>query len=81
MDCTQHMEECHHTGMAGWQVASRGIQLALNNRVEDAIKLLKTESNCIHRQAGYCYLTFIVSMTYMIIVQILIINMNVDEYS
>lgn len=53
-------DECH--GLAGWQVASRGIELALNNRVEDGIKLLKTGNTCIHRQAGYCYLTFIVSI-------------------
>ena len=53
-------DQCH--GLAGWQVACRGIELALNNRVEDGIKLLKTESTCIHRQAGYCYLTFIVSI-------------------
>ena len=54
-------DECHE-GLAGWQVASRGIELALNNRMEDGIKLLKTEAPCLHRQAGYCYITFIVSM-------------------
>ena len=54
-------DECHE-GLAGWQVASRGIELALNNRMEDGIKLLKTETPCLHRQAGYCYITFIVSM-------------------
>ena len=48
-------------GMTGWQVAYRGIQLALNNEVEEAQKLLKGDSTCIHRQAGFCYLTFIVS--------------------
>ena len=58
-NCDQ-VDQCH--GTAGWQLAARGIQLALNNRVEDGIKLLRTESSCIHRQAGYCYLTFIVSI-------------------
>ena len=45
----------------GWQVAYRGIQLALNNDVEEGQKLLRGDQSCIHRQAGYCYLTFIVS--------------------
>ena len=53
-------DECQE-GLAGWQVASRGIELALNNRIEDGIKLLKNETSCLHRQAGYCYITFIVS--------------------
>ena len=48
------------SGMSGWQLAARGIQLALNNRIEDAQSLLKVDSSCLHRQAGYCYLTFIV---------------------
>ena len=49
------------SGLSGWQLAARGIELALNNRIEDAQVLLKVDSSCIHRQAGYCYLTFIVS--------------------
>ena len=63
MDANRDMNDECHEGLAGWQVASRGIELALNNRMDDGIKLLKNESTCIHRQAGYCYLTFIVSMT------------------
>ena len=47
--------------VTGWQVAYRGIQLALNNEIEEAQKVLKGDSSCIHRQAGFCYLTFIVS--------------------
>ena len=47
--------------MSGWQLAARGIKLALNNRIEDAQNLLRVDSSCIHRQAGFCYLTFIVS--------------------
>ena len=58
----QNDDECHHERLEGWQVASRGINLALNNRMEDGIKLLKTEPSCTHKQAGYCYLTFIVSL-------------------
>ena len=50
-----------HGGLSGWQIAARGIQLALNNRIEDAQNLLRVDSSCIHRQAGFCYLTFIVS--------------------
>ena len=50
--------------VTGWKVAYRGIQLALNNQIEEAQKVLKGDSNCIHRQAGFCYLTFIVS-TYL----------------
>lgn len=46
--------------LQGWQIASKCIQMALNNRVEDALKTLRSESKCVHRQAGYCYLTFIV---------------------
>ena len=47
---------------AGWQLAARGVALALNNRVEEAQNLLRVDSSCIHRQAGFCYLTFIVSI-------------------
>ena len=54
-------------GMTGWQVAYRGIQLALNNEVEEALKLLKGDSTCIHRQAGFCYLTFIVSFFFFLL--------------
>ena len=46
----------------GWEVAAEAIKLALNNRVEDAQDLLdQSKASCVHRQAGYCYLTFIVS--------------------
>ncbi len=48
-------------GMSGWQLAARGVQMAINNRVEEAQELLRVDSSCIHRQAGLCYLTFIVS--------------------
>ena len=48
-------------GLAGWQLAARGVAMALNNRVEEAQNLLRVDSSCIHRQAGFCYLTFIVS--------------------
>lgn len=48
-------------GLAGWQLAARGVQMAINNRVEEAQNLLRVDSSCIHRQAGFCYLTFIVS--------------------
>ena len=51
-------------GMSGWQLAARGIQMAINNRVEEAQDLLRVDSSCIHRQAGFCYLTFIVSTFY-----------------
>ena len=53
--------------MSGWQLAARGIKLALNNRIEDAQNLLRVDSSCIHRQAGFCYLTFIVSLNLCII--------------
>ncbi|XP_059088961.1 tetratricopeptide repeat protein 39C-like isoform X2 [Tigriopus californicus] len=50
-DCLDHEEN--------WHLAARGIQLALNNRVEDAQNLLKSDpANSIHSQAGYCFLTF-----------------------
>ena len=46
----------------GWEVAAEAIKLALNNRVEDAQDLLdQSKASCVHRQAGYCYLAFIVS--------------------
>uniref|UniRef100_A0A0K2UP74 Uncharacterized protein n=1 Tax=Lepeophtheirus salmonis TaxID=72036 RepID=A0A0K2UP74_LEPSM len=41
-----------------WLTATKGIKFALNNRVEDAQKLLKSDSKSIQLQAGYCYLTF-----------------------
>ena len=54
---------CHHftIGLSGWQLAARGVQMAINNRVEEAQDLLRVDSSCIHRQAGLCYLSFIVS--------------------
>ena len=48
-------------GLEGWQLAARGVQMAINNRVEEGQELLKVDSSCIHRQAGLCYLSFIVS--------------------
>ena len=48
-------------GLAGWQLAARGVQMAINNQVEEAQDLLRVDSSCIHRQAGLCYLSFIVS--------------------
>jgi hypothetical protein len=50
---------------AGWQLARRGIHLALNNRVEEAEKLLRSsadKSGCPQAQAGYCFLAFMVSL-------------------
>ena len=57
----------------GWQLASRAIQLALNNRVEEAQRLLRTASHhggdreaSLQAQAGVCFLTFMVrSLTYV----------------
>ena len=49
-------------GLEGWQLAARGVQMAINNRVEEGQELLKVDSSCIHRQAGLCYLSFIVSI-------------------
>ena len=47
---------------AGWQIAADAIKMALNNRVDDAHVLLShSKASCVHKQAGYCYLTFIVS--------------------
>ena len=43
MDANRDMNDECHEGLAGWQVASRGIELALNNRMDDGIKLLKNE--------------------------------------
>lgn len=53
-------EEDQVEGMTGWQLAARGVQMAINNQVEEAQELLRVDSSCIHRQAGLCYLTFIV---------------------
>eukprot|EP00095_Tigriopus_kingsejongensis_P011260 snap_masked-scaffold708_size108518-processed-gene-0.10 protein:Tk11260 transcript:snap_masked-scaffold708_size108518-processed-gene-0.10-mRNA-1 annotation:"tetratricopeptide repeat protein 39c" len=53
------MEDEDWQGEEGWHLAARGIELALNNRVEDAQNLLKSDpNNSIHTQAGYCFLTF-----------------------
>lgn len=61
----------------GWQVASRGIQLALNNRVDEAQKLLKSAAAAanaagyndggvaaLQAQAGFCFLAFMVRATW-----------------
>ena len=55
------------SGLSGWQLAARGVQMAINNRVEEAQELLRVDSSCIHRQAGFCYLSFIVSLNLCII--------------
>ena len=63
----------------GWEVAAEAIKLALNNRVEDAQDLLdQSKASCVHRQAGYCYLAFIVStyfylLTYMQLLYLLLV--------
>ena len=55
-------EEEEEEDLPGWQIAYKAIKLALNNRVEDAESLLNTtKATCVQSQAGYCYLTFIVS--------------------
>ena len=60
-DCGSPTLAGSDAGLAGWQLAARGVALALNNKVEEAQNLLRVDSSCIHRQAGFCYLTFIVS--------------------
>ena len=51
----------------GWQLAARGVRLALNNRVEEAETLLRRRAGdelCegrVQAQAGLCFLTFMVS--------------------
>ena len=56
-----HDEEGNETG---WQLARRGIHMALNNEVEEAQELLKAEvdgSGCPQAQAGFCFIAFMVS--------------------
>ena len=58
-----HDEEGNETG---WQLARRGIHMALNNEVEEAQELLKAEvdgSGCPQAQAGFCFIAFMVSTT------------------
>ena len=71
----------------GWEVAAEAIKLALNNRVEDAQDLLdQSKASCVHRQAGYCYLAFIVStyfylLTYMQLLYLLLIVPFIQKVS
>ena len=49
---------------AGWQLARRGIHLALNNEVEEAQEMLRAEAEgngCPQAQAGFCFIAFMVS--------------------
>ena len=49
---------------AGWELARRGIHLALNNEVEEAQEMLRAEaesSGCPQAQAGFCFIAFMVS--------------------
>ena len=52
---------------AGWQLARRAIQMALNNRVDEAQRLLRSnlvgcpEEDGLQAQAGLSFLTFMVS--------------------
>ena len=58
-----HDEEGNETG---WQLARRGIHMALNNEVEEAQEMLKAEvdgSGCPQAQAGFCFIAFMVSTT------------------
>ena len=48
------------SSLPGWQVAARGIDLALNNRVDAAHKLLEGTDG-IQARAGVCFLAFMVS--------------------
>ena len=58
----QQQQQQVPTQLQGWELANRGIQLALNNRVEEAQKLLRGSGpGCMQSQAGYCFLTFMVS--------------------
>ena len=48
----------------GWQLARRGIHMALNNEVEEAQAMLKAAvdgTGCPQAQAGYCFIAFMVS--------------------
>ena len=50
--------------VAGWELARRGIHLALNNEVEEAQEMLRAEaesSGCPQAQAGFCFIAFMVS--------------------
>ena len=58
------MDEEGNEAEAGWQLARRGIHMALNNEVEEAQELLKAEadgSGCPQAQAGFCFIAFMVS--------------------
>ena len=46
----EDLDDYNHGGgeegdMSGWQLAARGIKLALNNRIEDAQNLLRVDSS------------------------------------
>lgn len=66
----------NHHQEAGWRLARRGIELALNNRVEEAQRVLRlavanatnaapgdaaSRLACLQAHAGLAFLTFMVS--------------------
>ena len=62
-------DDAYREDEPGWRLASRGVRLALNNRVEEAERLLRARAEedllgggCVQAQAGLCFLTFMVSM-------------------
>jgi hypothetical protein len=43
-----------------WHLAKKGIQLLLNNRLQEAETLFKERKDNVQMAAGYCFVTFMV---------------------
>lgn len=43
-----------------WHLAKKGIQLLLNNKLEEAEILFKERKDNVQMAAGYCFVTFMV---------------------
>ena len=50
----------------GWRLAARGVELALNNRVDAAHRLLEGTDG-IQARAGVCFLAFMVRMVVVVL--------------
>lgn len=59
---SSNLEPTAASNQEGWKIAKTGIDLLLNNRIDEAEKLFKTNFDNIQTAAGYSFLTFIVSM-------------------
>jgi hypothetical protein len=57
-----HQSECVENEDSGddWCLAKKGIQLLLNNKIDEAETLFRSRKENVQMAAGHCYITFMV---------------------